>query len=467
MQILKIIISVLSLSYEKLLFVHTHFRHGARGASKGGFEGLGKDYMGINWETSGELTEVGMRGQYILGYYTKMKYKNFISDKYDPREILIYSSRIRRAIHSGYSYLFGLYPFNKENFLNNYQINNSYPPGNINKELININLKLGNFPIPNGLNIIPIHIFNIKDRYFFLFDSIILSDCQPNHDLRKKALKSKEIVDFVQYFKNKYGEQLNHFFKIDKTDFEWEFLNIQDLCDNFVSDKTQGENLSYFYEHTKINFTEFEKDCHNEFAINFKYYIFNNKDLVFMSQTPIMKQLIKYMKNRIYIEENHLNDLNYSSPKIVAYSSHDSTMSGILIWMKEIFGSKYVEPTFSSCLFFELHKKDNLNDLKGTFEDYYVKFLMNDEELINLNFKFFIEKSEEYFWSEKNIEDFCQFNIINIDIFNAKIKRYLLILCFLFMIFIMMIFYLKNILNNIKSNKKEEGKELEEILVNK
>ena len=60
-----------------------------------------------------------MRGEYLLGYYTKMKYKNFLNEKYDPREILIYSTHIQRAIHSGYSYVNGLYPpLNKENYLN-------------------------------------------------------------------------------------------------------------------------------------------------------------------------------------------------------------------------------------------------------------------------------------------------------------------------------------------------------------
>ena len=465
-KILYIILSLLKITKLKILFVHTHFRHGARGSSKGGFSGIGKDYLGINWETNGELTNVGMRGEYLLGYYTKMKYKNFLSEKFDPREILIYSTFIKRAIHSGYSYVHGLYPpLNKENYLNQYQINNSFPPGNVNDNLIKENLKLGNFALDKGLNVIPVKVFNMKDHEFLLFDVASLSDCQPIYELRKIEKKNKELIDFTNYFKEKYGKNLENFFKKENTDFKWEFLNIQDLCDNFVSDKTNGEDLSEFQKITKINFTEFEKDCHDEFAINFLNYQFSNKDILFMSQTPVMKNLINYMKNRIYIEENNLNDLNYSSPKLVVYASHDSTMSGVMIWMKEIFGSKYVEPTFSSSIFFELHKNDNLNELKGNYEDYYIKFFANSEELINLNFKFFIEKAEEYLWSDKQIEKYCRFNIVNIDIKMKKIKIYLFILFGLFVLLILMIFFSKDILFYKKEKINDEGKELEDILI--
>ena len=409
-----------------------------------------------------------MRGTYLLGYYTKMKYKNFLSEKYDPREILIYSTHIKRAIHSGYSYVNGLYPpLNKENYLNENLINNSYPPGIINNDLIKENLRLGNFALDKGLNVIPIKIFNIKNHDFLLFDAPFLSDCQCINDLREIEKKNDKILNFTNYFKGKYSKNLELFFKKENTDFKWEFLNIQDLCDNFVSDKTNGEDLSEFQKITKINFTEFEKDCHDEFAINFLYYQFNNKDILFMSQTPIMKNLINYMKNRIYIEENNLNDLNYSSPKLVVYSSHDSTMSGVMIWMKEIFGSKYVEPTFSSSLFLELHKKDNLNELKGNYEDYYIKFFANDEELITLNFKFFIEKAEEYLWSDKKIENFCNFNIVNIDIKIKKIKVYLFILFGLVVLLILMIFCSRDILFYKREKINDEGKEMEDILIKK
>jgi hypothetical protein len=173
------------------------------------------------------------------------------------------------------------------------------------------------------------------------------------------------------------------------------------------------------------------------------------------------------MKNRIYIEENNLNDLNYSSPKLVSYASHDSTMSGVIIWMKEIFGSKYVEPTFSSSLFFELHKNDNLNELKGNYEDYYIKFYVNDEELIKLNFKFFIDKAEKYLWSDKEIENYCHFNIVNIDIKMKKIKVYLFILLGLFVLLILMIFCSRDILFYKKEKINDEGKEMEDILLKK
>ena len=446
----------------KLLFVHVHIRHGARGSSKGGFLGSGKDYLNINWETNSELTEIGIRQEYILGFNTRIKYKNFLSYYYNPKEILIYSTFINRAIQSGYSFINGLY-FPKNNFLTNEQIKNSFPSNLLNENIEKEIIKLGNLTIPNGINVIPIHIFNMKDHDFLLFAEI---SCKPVIKKRKEILKSKYIKNTVNNFQNKYKKKLDTFFNKTNINFLWDFDHIQDFCDNFISDKIQQIDLSYFNQITKISFNELEKDCNEIFRINLEDYQLGNKDIFFMSQTPVIKKLINYMEKRIEIEEGILKENIYEKyPKFLIYSGHDSSLIGIMLWMKELFNCKTFLPLFGTSIYFELYKNDNLTSLKGNFEDYFIKYFINDEELINLNFKEFKEISEKYFWSDKEINDYCKFDIVNLDVKKYEIKIYLFIIFIMIVLSLIMFYYFIDLYFKIEGKKKikNKEKELEEI----
>ena len=75
---------------EKLVFVMTHFRHGARGSSNIDENSL--DYTREKWTKPGELTGMGMRQHYLLGLRNRKRYINdykLLSPIYDPHEILV------------------------------------------------------------------------------------------------------------------------------------------------------------------------------------------------------------------------------------------------------------------------------------------------------------------------------------------------------------------------------------------
>ena len=64
----------------------------------------------------GELTGIGERMHYLLGFRNRKRYieeKQFLSEKYDPHEILIYSSYYNRTLVSAASQLQGFYPQNE------------------------------------------------------------------------------------------------------------------------------------------------------------------------------------------------------------------------------------------------------------------------------------------------------------------------------------------------------------------
>ena len=50
----------------------------------------------IPWIGDGELTAIGMRMHYLIGFYIKNKYKNIINNKTDPNDILVFSTDLNK-----------------------------------------------------------------------------------------------------------------------------------------------------------------------------------------------------------------------------------------------------------------------------------------------------------------------------------------------------------------------------------
>ena len=91
----------------RLVFVMTLFRHGAR-APTHLYNKTKYDYILNEWDNPGELTGIGQRMHFLLGWRNRIKYINeekFLSEKFDPHEILIYSTCINRTILSAASQL--------------------------------------------------------------------------------------------------------------------------------------------------------------------------------------------------------------------------------------------------------------------------------------------------------------------------------------------------------------------------
>uniref|UniRef100_A0A3B3XCL5 Lysosomal acid phosphatase n=1 Tax=Poecilia mexicana TaxID=48701 RepID=A0A3B3XCL5_9TELE len=58
----------------------------------------------------GQLSQVGMRQQYELGQYLRMRYKDFLNESYIRHEILVRSTDVDRTLMSAEANLAGLYP---------------------------------------------------------------------------------------------------------------------------------------------------------------------------------------------------------------------------------------------------------------------------------------------------------------------------------------------------------------------
>ena len=164
-------------SNEKLIFASLHSRHGARAPLN--CDDNHKDFLGEKWTNPGELTAIGHRMEYVLGLrnrqrYITGKYKKFLSDQYDPHEILVCSTNVNRTLLSMTSQLQGLYPSSSKagNVLKPEQIDVSYPPANVSCEEIEIEVdNLNNSALPNFMTVIPIHTTTSSERKMNVQDS--------------------------------------------------------------------------------------------------------------------------------------------------------------------------------------------------------------------------------------------------------------------------------------------------------
>ena len=107
-----LIILIINTKQSQLRWAFEIFRHGARTPYSGMTPDF-KDCFGAQWFGLKELTGIGLRQHFLVGYRNRIKYvneTNLIKPEYDPREVFIISTDSNRTIMSANAQLQGLYP---------------------------------------------------------------------------------------------------------------------------------------------------------------------------------------------------------------------------------------------------------------------------------------------------------------------------------------------------------------------
>ena len=176
-------------SDQKLIFVMTHFRHGARAPQNFYDQEKYLDYVKEHWDIPGELTGVGQRMHYLLGIRNRLRYvekEKFLSEKFDAHEILIYSSNLNRTMLSASSQLQGLYPQSskKGEILTEAQEKAAVPQVDVDCDEINNEIKaLNKSALPYYMTLAPVRMVNDNDKKMNVYD---LKDCTEERDQVKK-----------------------------------------------------------------------------------------------------------------------------------------------------------------------------------------------------------------------------------------------------------------------------------------
>ena len=201
-----------------------------------------------------------------------------------------------------------------------------------------------------------------------------------------------------------------------------------------------------------INIDELVNSCNNALEKQLFDVVFGDKNVIRMSQSPSMRQLFKYMEGRINLNKDNKSDyLDYNYPRFVIYSAHDTSIAGVEKLMNLVFGCRLINPLYAANLYFELHFENN---------KYKVKYIMNDDVIQEFDYFTFKNEIEKYLWSEKEIEDFCQFSYKKMNSEEnyyytyEKILYYLIVIMILSILCLLIgIFYIKCKINSIKNKK--------------
>ena len=452
-----------SISSDKLIFVLTHFRHGARAPQN--YYDLDNylDYIFEKWERPGELTGMGQRMHYLLGLRNRERYINkthFLKEKFDPHEILIYSSSFNRTLLSVQSQLQGLYPqyLNLGEILNNEQIDRAKPQVNLSDDIINHMNELGESALPNYMSLAPVRMINHCERKIILYD---IPQCTFRREEWKKKNYEKydSLKNNVKLFNDNYSKYLKDLYK-DKTYFDINFID--NFCDAFISGFTEGKNMTRISQ-TGINKTEVLEYCYGFFNMSFRDWISGDEErtLPTLEVSKLMREFIHYMKKRVDADikgENiSLKFEDYSRPKMMIISGHDSTISMTEMFFAKIFDNNdaihfYKYPKFATQIALEVVIDDNIDTKNKKYSDYIIKYYFNDEFILQRNMEDFIKQVEPNLWSDERIDEFCGFEDKNNEDNKNSYLYLMIVFSCLSLIFLIIIVFL--VIKGIKTKER-------------
>ena len=407
---------------EELIYAQLYIRHGARSPTS--IYDKGEDRIKEKWSGKGEITGVGQRMEYILGLRDRERYITdkfkFLSEAFDPHELLIFSTDKNRTILSMASLLQGLYPISskKGEKLNQEQIKRAFPQVSISSnEILQEIENLNDSALPNYMTLIPIHVISPYEKKILNFER---SDCSSKISVLKKknVQEKKTIINLTDNFNRNYASNMNIFYS-NPEDYVYDFDLITSICDTAIVDDADGRNMTNFFGTTGIDKKQFLEDCDVICTINCRdeFYGDEKNQVILVEASPLLRDMIINIKRRVDADINNEkieeNVSDYSKPKMVMILGHDDSISSQVLFIIKNFNLDlgiYKLPNFASQMAVEVtrDKKDSYEKLN--YSDYRVCYYFDDELYINVTLDNFIEVVENNIWTSNQIEDFCNPN---------------------------------------------------------
>ena len=395
---------------DKLRWAFELCREGAR-TPIGGMTNDFKDCFGYQWNGLKELTGVGIRQHFLVGYRNRIRYinnTNLINQKYDPREVLLISTDSNRTIMSANAQVQGLYLPGTGPVIYENQTEVAVPPVESSSyEDEKLKLDNDNFTtLPNRMNIMPIHSFFNEEHFIQLQDKKV---CPKTKEIYLNNQQRKEVVDFLKDMTEKYGKNLMNILTEKDENILKNYTKAYYIFDTIIAQYTEGVD---FFQNILDTLNVSQKELLDD---SFKFFdldlvgngIDNDKELCLHSMSPIFDRLIKWMDAKIEKDKEGLeNYTEYDLPKFVMFSAHDSTCAAFMGFMKEVFGTEIRYPYFATNINLELNRiekeEGNISE-----DDYKIDYIINDESMLNISYKEFVQKINEKKKTPEDINNFC------------------------------------------------------------
>lgn len=413
-----------SISEDELIFVLTHFRHGARAPQK--YLDLEKhqDYIFDQWDRPGELTGMGQRMHYLLGLRNRERYvtqTGFLSEKFDPHEMLIYSSCFNRTLLSVASQLQGLYPQSEKlgETLDEEQRKKAKPRVALSQRVEGVAEQLGDQALPDYMTLAPIRMINHLEKKIIIYD---IPKCLFRRDeWRQKNIENVPTLnETVDLFNTKYLPDIKYLYEnYIKDDTGYDIHFVDNFCDAYIAGYTEGKKMENFTWNDTVK-EELLKYCYNFGALNFRDWISGdeNRTLATMEVSKLLREFMHYAKERIDASikgENISEKLeDYSRPKMLLISGHDSTISTWEMFFGKIFANNnatafYRYPYFATQIALEIYIDKDAN--KSVYSNYKIRYFFNDEQVpeLDMSFEEFVNNITNELWSDERIDEYCGF----------------------------------------------------------
>ena len=298
-----------SLAEDKLVFLMTHIRHGARAPQKYYDQSKYLDYVLESWNNPGELTPIGQRMHYALGLQNREEYitkKKFLSENFDPHEILIYSTKFNRTLLSVSSFFQGLYPPGTGGVITEEQKVNAKPQVELSSDVESKLESLGLDSLPNKTSVVPIRMINkgvakkIWETYDIIKARLIVND----------AAYSTDVSEINRYIKEKEDELIH------SVNSDTMFSPYKELYDTFKKYILEKESLErgeidddYNYRKYRMEFIKLTASIKDDFIDNMVQDLYNSKGL------EAALDYIKTLSDRVlsnYIIDYHFEEVYYN-----------------------------------------------------------------------------------------------------------------------------------------------------------
>uniref|UniRef100_A0A3Q3WAC6 Lysosomal acid phosphatase n=1 Tax=Mola mola TaxID=94237 RepID=A0A3Q3WAC6_MOLML len=292
---------------KKLVFVTVLFRHGDRSPIRA----YPTDpYQEKDWPQGfGQLSQIGMRQQYMLGRFLRDRYKGFLNESYERQEISVRSTDYDRTLMSALANLAGLYP----------------PAG---QQVFLPDLKW---------QPIPVHTVPLKEERLLSFP---LGDCPRYKQLMSETEHTEEFInftrenkDFVDLIRNKTG--LNH------TDVK----SVWSVHDTLFCELSHNLSLPDWVTPDVMARLKSLRD----FSFEYQFGMYKRQEKSRLQGGVLLGEIVKNLSKMATSDVEHRQ-------KMMMLSAHDTTLIALQISLNLFNGN---QPPYASCHFFELYRHDN------------------------------------------------------------------------------------------------------------
>lgn len=337
---------LISLAAAEIVFVVEVSRHGSRSPTKF----YSWDLDGRWPQGPGEITPLGMRQHYLIGYEMRNRYiiqNPVLSANFTAEEVYLRSTDVNRTLMSAYSQLQGLYPIGTGPNIHELSLQaTAVPPIRVNN-LNNIEASLGLAALPKSMQSVPIHttskmtdtLLRIQDNCEYVNDLIDNSNQQENAAICKKYSSTIQVI--ADYFN----------------------VSFDKACE--MSDNLQGSVVANNFCGYPLP-SQFSDPT---FIANIKAFHAETFSLQY-GNPPIVPQMIVTPYMSLINQTFSAVSTSAQDLKFIFLSAHDSTLQAFVNGMQL---NTTIFPVYASTLITELHL------INGA---YFVRMLYNDVDVV-------------------------------------------------------------------------------------